>query len=305
MNPMPFPAVPESQVQAALQPKPRRRWSPARSAIALGLLATLLPLAAFAYPPAPYHTLYGMLKDQYGTPIMSPDAQIILVASNGVTLSTQVIPGIAPGVNYQLNVTMDAGLTPIAYKPTAYAPAAPFKLFVVMGGVTNVPIQMTGNFSQLGQPTKSSQLDLTLGIDSNADGIPDAWETLILGLLGSNLTLNQINGNTSLTGDGRTLMQEYLAGGNPLATIPLTVTILSYQAGALTLQFPISTGRSYNVQASSDLKHWNNLTFTVPAEGPSGVPYHFYTATADQTLQVKTTPSVPNPQSLFFRVLQQ
>src|SRR5260370_31615706 len=37
---------------------------------------------ALAYPPAPYHTIYGLVRDQYGTPFVSTDVRIILVSSN-------------------------------------------------------------------------------------------------------------------------------------------------------------------------------------------------------------------------------
>lgn len=267
----------------------------------------LLPaLSAFAYPPTPYHTLYGLVRDQFGTPIVRGDVQIILVASNGVPVQAAVIPGIAPGVNYQLKVTLDAGLTPIPYKPTAYAVAAPFKLYVVMGGITNIPIQMTGNFSQLGQPGQSTRLDLTLGVDANGDAIPDAWEYAVLGALGSDLTLNQINGNSILTGDGRTLMQLYLAGGNPLAGGgSLAITLVGIQAGAPILQFSTTTGNSYTIQRSATLQSWTNVSFTIPADGPSGPTYNFYTATAEQIVQVKAILPLPTPNVQFFRLQKQ
>src|SRR5258708_39490599 len=121
---------------------------------------------------------------------------------------------------------MDGGLTAITYKPTAYPAKAPFKLFVVMSGITNTPIEMTGDFSHLGQPSLSSRLDLTLGVDANSDGIPDAWELAILGALGANLALNQVNANSVLFGDGRTLGQAYLTGGNPLDASPFIVTLV-------------------------------------------------------------------------------
>src|SRR5258708_4718929 len=156
---------------------------------------------------------------------------------------------------------MDGGLTAITYKPTAYPAKAPFKLFVVMGGVTNTPIEMSGDFSHLGQPSQSSRLDLTLGVDANNDGIPDAWEYAILAELGSSLTLSQINANSLLFGDGRTLFQAYLAGGDPLAGNQLALTLVSYNAGAPLLQFPTQPGRSYTVKRSADLQHWTNVSF--------------------------------------------
>jgi hypothetical protein len=261
-----------------------------------------LELRSHAYPPAPTHTLYGLVRDQYGTPFDSTAITIVLVASNGVTILAQLSPGIAAGVNYQLSVPMDAGLTPIPYEPTAYVTAAPFKLFVVLGGVTNTPIEMSGNFSQLGQPSRSTRLDLTLGVDANNDGIPDAWEYAILGELGSSLMLSQINANSLLFGDSRTLLQAYLAGGDPLAG-GLTVTLVSYHAGAPLLQFPTQPGRSYTLQASADLQHWTSVSFTIPALGSA--TYTFYTANSAGTIQAQLILSPPTPPAQFFRVQQQ
>jgi len=274
-----------------------------RALFLLSAFCFLLCSSALAYPPAPTHTLYGLVRDQYGTPFVSTDVKIILVASNGVSIVAQVSSGIAVGVNYQLKVPMDAGLTPITYKPTAYAAAAPFKLFVVMSGITNTPIEMIGDFSHLGQPSSSTRLDLTLGIDANSDGIPDAWEYAILGALGSSLTLNQVNANSLLFGDSRTLRQAYLAGGDPLNGIPLTATLVSYNAGAPLVQFLTLTGRSYTLQRSADLRNWTNSTFKIPALGSS--TYAFYTANSDQTILVQLVLPAPTPTNQFFRIQQQ
>jgi len=283
--------------------RPTPRPSTAASAVrVLAWLSLLLPAAALAYPPAPYHTLYGLVRDQFGTPIVRGDVQIILVPSNGVPVRAEVIPGIAPGVNYQLKVTMDAGLTPVPYKPTAFAVAAPFKLYVIMGGITTIPIQMTGDFSRLGQPSLSTRLDLTLGVDANGDAIPDAWEYAVLGALGSDLTLSQINGDSVLTGDGRTLMQLYLAGGNPLAGgSSLAITLVGIQAGAPILEFSTTIGNSYIIQRSANLQQWTDMSFTIPAEGPSGATYNYYTATTAQAIQVKAILPAPTPTVQCFR----
>src|SRR5258708_8371819 len=172
-----------------------------------------------------------------------------------------------------------------------------------MSGITNPPIEMTGDFSHLGQPSQSSRLDLTLGVDANSDGIPDAWENAILGTLGSSLTLNQVNGNSLLFGNGRTLRQAYLAGGDPLNGIPLTATLVSYNAGAPIIQFLTLAGRSYTLQRSADLKTWTNLTFKMPALGAS--TYTFYSANSDKTIRVQPTLPLPPPSDQFFRLAQQ
>src|SRR5258708_3060808 len=188
----------------------------------------LLPPAAPAFPPAPHHLIYGTVRDQYGTPLMTSQAQIILETPTGVQLTTTVVPGIGFDMNFQPEVPMDAGLTADPYEPEALLAGAPFKIYVVIGVTTNLPIQMTGNFSQLGQPGQQTRIDLTLGVDSNGDGIPDAWELVFLASIGSNLNLANLTPGLRLTPDGLTLWQEFLAGNYPFdPPEPLILTVVA------------------------------------------------------------------------------
>ena len=109
---------------------------------------------------------------------------------------------------------------------------------------------MTGNFSLLGQPGQRTRLDLTLGVDANGDGIPDAWEHAFLAAIGSDLPLSNLNANLVLTSDGLTLWQEFLAGTYPFdPSQPFLVKIVGLTAGAPLLEFTAMTGRSYTVSA--------------------------------------------------------
>ena len=277
-------------------------------ALVLGLLAPALLLTgpALAYPPAPFHVIYGTVRDQYGTPFTSPSTLILLETPTGVRITGSVHPGLAAGVNYQIDVPMDAGLTPDLYQSSALVAAAPFKLYVVSGGATNVPLQMTGSFSLLGKPGQRTRLDLTLGVDSNGDGIPDAWEQAFLTTIGSNLSLSNLNANLVLTSDGLTLWQEFLAGTYPFdPTEPFLVRIVSVTAGAPLLEFTTMTGRSYTVLGSSDLNQWTPLSFQVPAEGASGAIQQFYYAPGIKTVQVQVLPDSAGAPMRFFRLMLQ
>ena len=71
--------------------------------LALAVSAVLLvPASARAFPPAPHHLIYGTVRDEYGTPLMTSAAQVILQTPTGVRLKATVAPGVAPGVNYQI-----------------------------------------------------------------------------------------------------------------------------------------------------------------------------------------------------------
>ncbi|MGO8678445.1 MAG: hypothetical protein ACLQVX_21595 [Limisphaerales bacterium] len=271
---------------------------------ALLALALLLTGTALAYPPAPFHVIYGMARDQYGTPFTTASTTILLQTPAGVRLTGSVCPGLAAGVNYQIDVPMDAGLTPDLYQSSALVAAAPFKLYVVAGGATNEPLQMTGNFSLLGKPGQRTRLDLTLGVDANGDGIPDAWEQAFLTAIGSSLSLSNLNPNLVLTSDGLTLWQEFLAGTYPFdPDEPFLVKLVSITAGAPLLEFTTMTGRSYTVLGSSDLNQWTPLSFQVPAEG--GAIQQFYYAPNISTVQVQILPDPTGAPMRFFRLMLQ
>lgn len=98
-----------------------------------------------AYPPAPFHLLYGTLRDPFGTPLAGVDAEVILETSTGVQVRTSLNPGIETGANYRLEVPMDAGLLAAAYQPTALRPFVPFRLKVRVGKLTICQSRCAGN----------------------------------------------------------------------------------------------------------------------------------------------------------------
>ena len=271
------------------------------------LAAALLGcLPAWAYPPSPYHLIYGLVRDEYGTPLMDDQVQILLVSAGGSQSQTSIQPDLAVGVNYQLQVPMDTLLKPDLYRSNALAVGTGFRLYVVVGNVTNVPIVSTSTTNYLGQPTKMTQIDLTLGVDSNGDGIPDPWELAFLAAIGSNLSLGDLNANLDVAHDGRTLMQEYLLGSAAFSPEnPFAVRMVTFNSGAPILEFPTETSRSYTVLGSTNLQQWAVLPFRLPSEGPSAVTRTNFTASVVQTLQVQVIPSGPGPRAQFFRISSQ
>src|ERR1051326_1374827 len=147
----------------------RIKWA---AAALLGVLLCCSPARAF--PPAPPHRLYGLVRDQWGNPINVTGAQVFLETTNGPGVTVALAPRVEPGINYELLVPMDAGLT-ADVKPTALKPAFPFRLRVKIGQTTFLPIEMAMTAPRIGQPAQATRLDLTLGEDSDGDGLPDAW----------------------------------------------------------------------------------------------------------------------------------
>ena len=266
------------------------------------LIAGFVCPRARAYPPGPYHIVYGTVRDQYGTPLSSAQASVILETPSGVQISGPILPGIgAPGVNYQLKVPLDSGVTPDLYLPNVLVPAAQYKLLVLIGSVTNLPIGMSTNEFSMGQWALTTRLDLTLGVDSNGDGIPDAWEYAFLAALGTNIPLSSLSSNSILTSDGLTLYQEFILGNTVLDPgVPFVVTFVGFNGTSPILQFPTVTGRTYTVIQSTDLKNWSPATFNLPADGLP--PRTFYFAPGTSSIQVYLTPPPPSVMKLFYRV---
>ena len=271
--------------------------------LALQFAPGLCPTAR-AYPPGPYHVLYGTVRDQYGTPLSSAQAQIVLQTPAGTQLCAPVVPGVSiAGVNYLFKVPLDSGVTPDLYQPNVLVPAAPFKLVVVIGTATNLPIQMASTNFALGSWARSTRVDLTLGVDSNGDGLPDAWEYAFLAAIGATNTLASLNANSVLTPDGRNLAQQFLLGtalfdpGNPLK-----ITFLGFNGASPALQFPTLIGRTYTVLISTDLNNWSPAAFNLASDAPGAPAQSSYVAASTATIQVYVAPPPAGTPSQFYQI---
>jgi len=274
-----------------------------RSAALLAAIALLgaLPVAR-AFPPAPDAIIYGMVKDQYGTPLTVASDQVILQTPGGVQVVGNIQPGLAIGVNYALNVPMDAGTVPGLSTPNAQLPGNQYKLYVSVGSTTNLPVEMEGAWSVIGLPASSTRQDLTLGTDSTGDGIPDAWIQQFLASLGLNIALANVNPNADYAHDGRTLKQEYLLGDYPYNPgYNFNVQILSQTNGSVVLAFTTMTGRTYLAYGSTDLQNWTPLSFTIPAQAGLGTMASYY-ASVIAPLQIQTVQPTNAPPMQFFRL---
>ena len=250
-------------------------------------LVYLLCIGAHAFPPAPPHEIYGMVRGEDGEPMSQPSVVLILETDGGIQVESNIVPNLEPGINYRLTVPMDSGVTSDPYLSNALAPSAPFYISVVYGSVTYLPIEMTGDFSNLGEPGKSTRIDLTLGVDSDGDGLPDAWEELVMLLLGGNLELSDITPGGDSDGDGMSNYSEYIAGTyafddqdvfklSPIA--PSGPDVLAYEFLAI-------SGRTYEIQHSSTLSDWESIPFVIPAAGTNEI--NTYAANDVQILEIE------------------
>jgi hypothetical protein len=262
---------------------------------------------ALAFPPAPNHTLYGVVRDEMGDPVMLTNAVVTFETTAGIKIVSYVNPNLGDGINYRLRIPMDAGVTSDNYKTNAQRASALFRVTVAIGSTTFVPIQMQGSMAQLGKPAGMTRLDLTFGKDSTGDGIPDAWKQMILEMSGGLYTnINQIHADGRFPGHSMTFRQCYIAGTYPWDPNDVfSLRTVGNKDGIYTLEFNAIKGRTYTIMGSSNLKEWTPITFRLNEEGANGSLRGSYQAGDSRTLQIDVPPQGTAPTVLFFNAVVQ
>lgn len=155
----------------------------------------------------------------------------------------------------------------------------------------------------LGQPAQSSRVDLTLGEDTDGDGLPDAWERSVIaaGKLGG--SISALNPNDRLNGNSLSVLQAYIAG--TYAWDPkdgFRVDIVQFEGLNPVLEFLALRGRSYSVIGSDDLVTWVPASFQVQG-APTSDSSSFYQSS--QLKQVRVTVPVDTGKAppKFFKLL--
>lgn len=254
------------------------------------LLCCLAVPAAWAFPPAPHHTLYGMVRDEFGRPLNNGEGTIILNGETREIVRSPSDPSIGLGVNYALYVPMDSGTNAQLYTVSAMRPLLPFTIKVVIRGVNYVPMQIVGKVWSMGQPSEKTRLDLTLGVDSDNDGLPDAWEQALVDAdrTGRLKSINDVRPGDDLSGNGLTNLEKFLAGVNALDQLDgVKLEVVDVSGGLVRLRFLGITGRTYTIRSSTDSKTWIDQAFST---NPTGVnPAKTYRPDTVQPVEVYVT----------------
>jgi len=272
------------------------------SKVAASLLGLLLAADALAYPPAPDHEFYGMVRNEWGDPIDVSGAKVFVVSTNGASATAPVAASTQPGLNYRLIVPMDSARSPkIDFTSGgSLRQNQPFQLKVKIGTITYLPIEMVLS-RPIGDPAGVSRLDLTLGVDSDGDGLPDAWE------LANGLNPNDPNdANGDADGDGISNRNEYLAG--TYAFDPndgFRLSLVEVNEGRSQLEFLTIRGRTYTIHASSNLQQWTPLGFRVVTGGVAGALQNNYQATDVRLLKVEVPFQSGAETNRYFRAIVQ
>lgn len=236
-------------------------------------VSTALIGVSHAFPPAPHYTLYGTVRDQVGQTLNAQGASVITFRNNDETGRTPILSRGNGDWNYSLDVSLDMMRNGTRlYSPDAVASQGIFSLAVEMNGALFYPIEVGGGLTA-GKGGERVRLDLTLGEDTDRDGLPDVWEQWQLYQAGraqgeTGWDLSAIDREGDFDSDGQSNWIEYLAGtfaGD--STEFLTLDIREKSAEAVHLEFYGITGKAYSVQRSTDLKTWERVPFALTSGG--------------------------------------
>lgn len=237
------------------------------------MLALLTCNIALAFPPAPYYTLYGMVRDQVGQTVTAEGAEVILL-KGGVEVGRTPITLSQIDSNYQLFMRLDQARSGTTfYTDKAVAAGGLFSLVVSMNGELFYPIEVSGTLTA-GKGGERVKLDLTLGEDKDKDGLPDTWEAWQLYQAGlypdenGNWNLSLIDKNGDFDKDGQSNLFEYIAGtfaGDATETFGLSIQEKLSQN--VRFEFYGITGKVYTIESSFDMKTWTRVPFAVGAPG--------------------------------------
>lgn len=261
---------------SAQPPAPAAAVRPAAGlavALSLGAAAITWPNRLHAYPPAPYYTIHGMVRDNVGNTLVSAGAQIVLLRDSAELGRAPITGDLLADRNYELDIRIDHDRPATrTYSPSAVPALGLYSLAVDIDGLRYYPIEVAGDL-RVGQGGERVQLDLNLGADTDGDGLPDAWEEWQLYQAGEypgspGWNLARITRDGDFDGDGVSNHVEYVAGtfaGD--ATERFELKIVSIAATTASFEFFAITGKVYRIEASADLRTWTEIPFAVAAGG--------------------------------------
>ena len=267
------------------------------------ILCCLLTGALHGFPPAPYYTLYGMVRDQVGQTLTAEGAVLILLKGD-TEIGRTPINNLQLDQSYELNIRIDANRSGTTlYSEKAVVANGLFSLVVEMNGALFYPIEVSGSLTA-GKGGERVRLDLNLGEDTDGDGLPDIWEQWMLYQAGyfpdgnGNWPIHLIDRNGDLDGDGLSNYLEYIAGtfaGD--ATERFDLQIKEKADTSVRFEFYAITGKTYTIERSADMKTWARVPFAIGAPAVGG---QSYSATDVGILSAFTTPASANKE--FYRL---
>ncbi len=258
-----------------------------------------------AFPPAPPTVIYGTVRNEVGEPLRDGSAKVIFDPGNGNLQSTKLDTPKGLDENYSVSVKMDSGVTSDLTNPTALRPAAPYRLKVKIGSTEYVPLELQGNLRTLGTPGTRTRLDLTLGVSSSNDGLPDAWKRQMIQGLGLGLAPGDIHPGDMVPGTGLTYAQVYGADTyNVSPTNGFTLKIDGVVGTTSQFTFTGVKGHTYKVRSGMTVDQLGQVAFQVNRNGERGLLVQSLVVTNTALVKIEV-PAVANdqPQTQFFQLM--
>lgn len=233
---------------------------------------------ALAFPPAPYYSIYGNVRDEYGNLIPANGSTVVFFYNNAEH-SRYSITGLGiSDYNYEIRMKMDMNRSGTSvYDSLAVNSGVAYTLAIDIGGVLYYPIEIVTP-PTVGNPADRRRLDLTLGEDSDKDGLPDAWEQAQLFYVGLPTThLSLISPDGDFDKDGISNRQEYISGTYATdAADFFFLRIVSLTDQAAVVDFYGITSKTYTIESSTDFVSWSPVSFSMQV-GTSTIPSYVAT----------------------------
>lgn len=269
------------------------------------LLLPLLVLAppARAFPPAPYYTIFGTVRDETGQVLRQEDAQIVLLRGTEAVLRAPVNVDLQFNQNYELRIPIDM-LRPATavYRGEAIIARSGFAIAVEFGGKRYLPVGTSSSLTS-GGGSERERFDFSLGLDSDGDDLPDLWEEWQLSICGyvpgpNGYDLSIFTKDGDVDKDGQSNFLEYTAGTYACdGRSYISLEILSKKPGEARLTWKTVSGKSYRLERTTDLFTWTVVPFSV---GIPGFPNQVHVATETGELTAFVIPE--NEPREFYRL---
>jgi hypothetical protein len=226
---------------------PRRLRSFA-CALALGLPSLLSPAAGI---PEPSLVVHGVLTDALGRRATNGTLQLTLTPVAGGSPIRATVPAadLASGFSFAHLIKVESVIPSRARSAnTLPLPLTPenWRVSATLGGTTNanlLPATRTNLSVSLATRGQLLRTDLSLGVDTDNNGLIDAWELLYFGKLGNSPT-------ASAAGDGISNLAKMYAGVDPRGTVTSFPNFTLAQAredGSFLIEWSSQSGRTYTV----------------------------------------------------------